>query len=55
MLTDYEHCENCGGRLPKGHRWGSLYCSKACRQAAYRKRKSGTVTFTGKRRRGMIK
>lgn len=27
-------CEHCGGAIPNGRRWGAIYCSTACKQAA---------------------
>lgn len=32
-------CEGCGKKLPSGSRTDKTYCSDACRQAAYRRRK----------------
>ena len=50
-----EYCENCGTNLSYLQRTDAKYCSDACRQAAYRKRKADSVTLAGKRNRGMIK
>ena len=50
-----ENCLNCGDSLPYLYRCDRKYCCPACKQAAYRKRKSGAVTFAGKRNRGMTR
>jgi len=42
-------CEECGGTIPFNHRWNGYagtpakYCSKACKQKAYRKRKKSVM------------
>jgi len=51
----YDNCLHCGGPISYQSRGDKKYCCDMCRQAAYRKRKSGSVTATGRRNRGMIK
>jgi hypothetical protein len=42
-LTRYDvlHCERCHGWFVAGRRHDAVFCSNACRQASYRRRKDG--------------
>ena len=43
-MTTNKHCKHCGRAISPGRAGRRDYCSAACKQAAYRKRKNGDVT-----------